>query len=433
MIDIISKKKFGEELTKEEIEYFINGYINEAIPDYQVSALLMAIYFKGLSKLETKDLTMAMAYSGDVIDLSKIEGIKVDKHSTGGVGDTTTLIVAPLVAACGAKVAKMSGRGLGHTGGTLDKFETINGFKIYQQKENFIKIVNSINISVVGQSGDLVPADKKLYALRDVTATVDNISLIASSIMSKKIAAGADTIILDVKTGSGAFMKTLKESVKLAKEMVDIGSLAGRKTIALVTDMNQPLGKAVGNALEVKEAIEILNGLHLQSDLTKLCIKLGAYMLIAGGIVKNEKEGERQITNALISGRGKQKLKELIEAQGGDANVVDNTDLLPKADKVIELKTQKSGYINKINTENLGLCAMLLGAGRMKKEDSIDLGVGFVMNKRLGDKVSKNDVIAFLHINDKRNLDKVKELFTNSIGIDNEKKINNKLIYKIIT
>jgi pyrimidine-nucleoside phosphorylase len=363
MYDIILKKRNGGELTKEEIEFVVNGYTKGEIPDYQVSALLMAIYFQKMNKRETADLTMAMVNSGEVVDLSAIEGIKVDKHSTGGVGDTTTLVLGPMVAAAGAPVAKMSGRGLGHTGGTLDKLESIKGLRIEMPKEKFIENVNKVKLAVAGQTANLAPADKKLYALRDVTATVDNISLIASSIMSKKIAAGADAIVLDVKTGAGAFMKTLDDSFALAQEMVDIGTNVGRNTIAIVSDMDEPLGFAVGNALEVKEAIDTLKGKG-PKDLYELCMTLGSYMLILAKKADNVETAREILEDTIRTGAALNKFKEFVAAQGGDPEVIDNPELLPKAEHIIEFKAEESGYVNKIVAIEVGLAALVLGAGR---------------------------------------------------------------------
>lgn len=431
MYDIITKKKYGKVLTKEEIDYFINGYVKGSIPDYQISALMMAIYFKGLNKEETLNLTMAMVNSGDKVNLDKIDGIKVDKHSTGGVGDTVTLIAAPLAAACGATVAKMSGRGLGHTGGTLDKLETIPKFNVFLDKNSFVDIVNSIKLSIIGQTANLVPADKKLYSLRDVTSTVDNLSLIASSIMSKKIASGCDALVLDVKAGSGAFMKDIDDAFKLAKEMVDIGVRAGIKTNAVVTDMNQPLGTAVGNALEVQEAIEILNGKHLDSDLALLSINIASHMLLVSSICSDIDEAKKKVIAAIKSGKGSQKLKEMIKMQHGDTRVVDNSDILPKAKRIIKLESKTEGYITNINTEQIGTCAMLLGAGRINKEDSIDGAVGLVMKKRINDYMKKGDIIAELHVNSEDNLNKAINLFNNSITTK-KNKVDKKLIYGMV-
>ncbi len=432
MYDIILKKRNGERLNAAEIAYFINGYVSGDIPDYQVAALLMAIYFKGMDARETADLTMAMVDSGERIDLSAVSGIKVDKHSTGGVGDTTTLIVAPLVAACGVPVAKMSGRGLGHTGGTIDKLETIRGFNVNQPIDDFISIVNEIGVAVVGQTGNLVPADKKLYALRDVTATVDNISLIASSIMSKKIASGADAFVLDVKAGSGAFMRETEKAFELAKEMVAIGTHVGKRTIAIVTDMNQPLGMTIGNALEVKEAIEILSGMNKESALREVSLLIGAYMLLAVQKCQTVEEGIQILVQTLESGKGLEQLKKMIAAQGGDSRVVDNPSLLPQANRMIEVKTQKEGWIFAMDTQDIGSSAMLLGAGRKTKEDIIDLAVGMVMQKRIGDYVKQGESIAKFYINEEKMLDEAIDLFKRAVHIEAQKPINKPLMYGVV-
>lgn len=408
MYDLILKKRNGEELTKEEIDFFVQGYTKGTIPDYQASALLMAIYFQGMNKRETADLTLSMVHSGATIDLSSIEGIKVDKHSTGGVGDKTTLVLAPMVAAAGVPVAKMSGRGLGHTGGTLDKLESFEGFRVDLQLDNFIKNVNDLKIAVCGQTGDLAPADKKLYALRDVTATVDNVSLIASSIMSKKLASGADAIVLDVKTGSGAFMKTLDDSFILAKEMVDIGTNLNRNVIAMITEMNEPLGFAVGNALEVKEAIETLKG-HGPEDLLHLCIDLGAAMLVLGGRTSNMEAAKQILHKTITDGTAIEKLKEMVKAQYGNSAQVDNPELLPSANHIIDVLADKEGYVHSIDAEGVGRAALVIGAGRETKESPIDYAVGIILVKKVGDKVAKGDVIAKVHINDMSKLEECKE------------------------
>ncbi len=399
MYDIIIRKRNGHELTKEEIDFFIKGYTDGTIPDYQASALLMAIYFRGMNKRETADLTMAMVNSGSKMDLSAIDGVKVDKHSTGGVGDKTTLVLAPLVASAGVPVAKMSGRGLGHTGGTLDKLESIDGFQVQISMAQFIQNVNRHKIAVVGQTGDLAPADKKLYALRDVTGTVDNISLIASSVMSKKLAAGADAIVLDVKVGSGAFMKGTEDAFLLAQEMVDIGTNLGRNVVALITEMNEPLGYAVGNALEVKEAIDTLKGKGPE-DFMQLCIELGAVMLVLGGKAKDY-DAARQILQANIkSGAALAKLIEMIEAQQGNGVQIRNPEMLPKAEHMIEVRAQASGYVSSIDAEGIGIAALLLGAGRETKESAIDYAVGIVLSRKVGDLVEEGDTLAWLHAND---------------------------------
>lgn len=399
MYDLIMKKRNGGKLTKEEIYFMIEGYTQGKVPDYQMSAMMMAIYFVGMDEEETLHLTMAMAQSGDMLDLSEIEGIKVDKHSTGGVGDKTSLTLTPMVAACGVKIAKMSGRGLGHTGGTIDKLESFAGFSTEISTEQFIKNVNEIGISIMGQTKDLAPADKKLYALRDVTATVDNMSLIASSIMSKKLAAGADAIVLDVKAGSGAFMKQEADAFALAEEMLRIGKNAGRNMMAVVSDMDQPLGNAVGNALEVKEAIATLKG-EGPEDFTKLCKVLGSCMLVLGGVAKNEKEAESLIEQVLKNSRALDKLAEFIEAQGGDKEMVYHPELLPKANMIAEVKAEAEGYIQKIICDEIGICSLILGGGRETKESVIDLSVGIILEKKVGDYVKPGDVLAYIHYND---------------------------------
>lgn len=378
--DIILKKRNGQELSTEEINFLIEGYMSGKVADYQMSAWAMAVFFRGMTERETADLTMAMVRSGEQVDLSPIQGIKVDKHSTGGVGDKTTLVLGPLVAAAGVPVAKMSGRGLGHTGGTIDKLESIPGFQTGIKKEQFFNNVNQIKIAVAGQTGNLTPADKKLYALRDVTATVDSIPLIASSIMSKKIAAGADAIVLDVKTGCGAFMKTEEDAFKLAAAMVGIGAKVGRKTTAVVTDMDQPLGNTVGNALEVKEAILTLKDKG-PADLTELCYTLGSRMLVLGGRANTYDEGRKILEELLKSGAALSKLKELVEAQGGDGTVIENEELLPDTKYSLPLKAAADGYVYAINAEQVGIAAMVLGAGRETKEDVIDPAVGIIINK----------------------------------------------------
>ena len=399
MYDLIMKKRDGGVLTKEEIDFIISSYTKDYIPDYQMSALAMAIYFRGMTPEETAHLTMAMAYSGDVMDLSAIKGIKVDKHSTGGVADTTTLVLAPMVAACGAPVAKMSGRGLGHTGGTIDKLESIPGMRVELSEEEFTDNVNKYGIAIIGQTKNLTPADKKLYALRDVTATVDSIPLIASSVMSKKIAAGADAIVLDVKVGRGAFMKDLESAKALAKLMVDIGNSVGRKTVAHVTNMDYPLGLAIGNALEIIEAVQVLKG-HGSKDLLEVCMLLGSDMLQIAGVAKDDKEARAKLKEALDSGKALQKFKEFIKAQGGDERVVDDFSLLPQAKYVRPWIADRDVYIKDLMALDLGLVAMKLGAGREKKEDKIDLAVGIMLGGKVGDIVRKGEPIATIYAND---------------------------------
>lgn len=396
-VDLIQKKRDGGELTASELTYLIDGYSRGDIPDYQMSAWAMAIFFRGMTPRETAALTLAMANSGDQVDLGPISGVKVDKHSTGGVGDKTTLIIAPLVASVGIPVAKMSGRGLGHTGGTIDKLESIEGFRTELTRERFIAQVNEIGLAVIGQSGNLAPADKKLYALRDVTATVESIPLIASSVMSKKIAAGADAIVLDVKTGSGAFMKTLEQSEQLAKAMVDIGTDVGRNTAAVISDMDQPLGFAIGNALEVQESIETLKG-NGPEDLTELCLTLGAHMVVLGGKADSVEAAKELLRGQINNGEALAKFKAFVDAQGGDASVADDPSGLPQAPITIEVKAEGSGYVGAIEAEQLGLAAMLLGAGRATKEASIDYAVGLTLRKKVGDSVQAGDTLALLHV-----------------------------------
>lgn len=393
--DVILKKRNGGKLTRDEIEYLVQGYTAEKIPDYQMSALLMAVWFRGLDADETLWLTEAMLRSGDVVDLSEIPGIKVDKHSTGGVGDKTTLVVAPVVAACGIPVAKMSGRGLGHTGGTIDKLEAIPGFRTDLSKEEFFENVKAIGLAVAGQTGNLAPADKKLYALRDVTGTVDNISLIASSIMSKKLASGSDAIVLDVKTGSGAFMQTVQEARELAQVMVDIGKGAGKKIVALLTEMDRPLGANIGNALEVAEAAEVLKG-GGPDDLKEICIELAANMLMLGGKGSLE-ECRSMALRAISEGTGMAKLIEMVERQGGDPEVVENPGRLPQAPIKAEWKAVSSGYIQSMRAEKLGMASVVLGAGRKTKNDAIDPAAGITLLKKTGDAVEKGETIAVLH------------------------------------
>lgn len=398
MVDIIEKKRNGEELSTAEIEFFISGYTEGSIPDYQASALCMAIYFQDMNDRERADLTMSMVESGDQIDLSAIAGVKVDKHSTGGVGDTTTLPLSSMVAAVGVPVAKMSGRGLGHTGGTIDKLESIEGFHVELSGEDFTRQVNEVGLAVIGQSGNLTPADKKLYALRDVTATVPSIPLIASSIMSKKIAAGADAIVLDVKTGDGAFMKTEEDARELAHAMVKIGNNVGRKTMAIISDMSQPLGFAIGNALEVQEAINTLKG-QGPSDLQELCYTLGSQMVVLGGKAKSLDEARLLLQEAVASGAALEVLKKFIVAQGGNAAVVDDPSLLPRAEFVVEVPAKSSGYVASIEADDIGTAAMLLGAGRATKESAIDLAVGLVLRKKVGDAVTAGESLVTVHAN----------------------------------
>lgn len=397
MYDIIDRKKNGEELTKSEIEYFVGGFTRGEIPDYQASALLMAIWFCGMNDRELADLTLSMAHSGDMINLDAVDGFTVDKHSTGGVGDKTTLIVAPAVAACGGKVAKMSGRGLGFTGGTIDKLESIPGFNTSVGEKEFIDNVNKIGLCIAGQTGKIAPADKKIYALRDVTATVDSIPLIASSIMSKKLAAGSNGIVLDVKCGSGAFMKTYEDAKLLAEKMTAIGQRAGRKTVALITNMDIPLGRAVGNALEVKEAVKILKN-EQKDELYEVSVALAAHMLSLVNS-KDIYECEKMIRLAIENGSALEKLKEAVDAQGGDISYIDDTSKFIEASVCIEYKAEKSGYINKIDAQKIGRASVLLGAGREKKDDVIDFGAGIYLCKKTGDEVREGDTVARLYTN----------------------------------
>lgn len=430
MVDIIEKKRDGHALSKEEIEFFIKGYTKGDIPDYQASSLAMAIFFQDMNEEERAAMTMAMVNSGDRIDLSQIHGTKVDKHSTGGVGDTTTLVLAPLVASVGVPVAKMSGRGLGHTGGTIDKLESVKGFNVEISEEDFIKLVNDNQVAVIGQSGNLTPADKKLYALRDVTGTVNSIPLIASSIMSKKIAAGADAIVLDVKTGSGAFMKTLEDAEALAHAMVSIGNNIGRNTMAIISDMSQPLGRAIGNALELQEAIDTLKG-QGPDDLTELVLTLGSQMVVLAGKASTLDEARQLLESAIQTGQALEKFKTFISNQGGDASIVDHPEQLPRARYQIHLQAQKDGMITEMIANEIGVASMMLGAGRQTKEDVIDLGVGIVLNKKVGDRVTKGDSILTIHSN-KENVDEILDKLQESITIEEKGEVPT-LIHKIIT
>lgn len=430
MADLIEKKRDGNELSKEEIEYIVTNYTNGKIPDYQVSALLMAIFYQDMTNEEITNLTLAIANSGDVIDLSSLEGIKVDKHSTGGVGDTTTLILAPLVASVGVTVAKMSGRGLGYTGGTLDKLEAIPGFQIELSDEAFVRIVNESKVAVIGQSGNLAPADKKLYALRDVTATVDSLPLIASSIMSKKIAAGADAIVLDVTTGDGAFMKNIEDARRLAKTMTSIGKLANRETVAVISDMSEPLGEAIGNSLEVVEAIETLQG-NGPEDLVEMCYALGSQMVVLAGKAKTIDEARTLLQEALESGKALAKFKEMIQNQGGDPTIVEQPERILTARYTMELPAKQSGVVSKIVANELGIAAMMLGAGRKTKEDDIDHAVGLKLHKKIGDTVTKGESLLTIYSNDKE-ISSVIELLYKNIEIG-ESAMKPTLIHDIIT
>lgn len=430
MVDVIAKKRDWKELTKEEIEFFIKGYTDGEIPDYQASSFAMATYFQDMTDNERAYLTMAMVESGDQIDLSEIEGIKVDKHSTGGVGDTTTLVLAPLVAALDIPVAKMSGRGLGHTGGTIDKLEAVEGFHVEISEQEFIDLVNRDKVAVIGQTGNLTPADKKLYGLRDVTGTVNSIPLIASSIMSKKIAAGADAIVLDVKTGAGAFMKTLEDSELLAHAMVKIGNNVGRNTMAIISDMSQPLGRAIGNGLEVKEAIETLRG-EGPEDLTELVLTLGSQMVVLAKKAENLDEAREKLQEVIQNGKALEKFKVFLENQGGDGSVVDDVSKLPQAQHTFEVKAKKSGYVSNIVADEIGVASMLLGAGRATKDDIIDLAVGLVLNKKVGDKVEEGESLVTIYAN-QEDIKDVEEKILNNIDISDEQ-VKPTLIHKVIT
>ncbi|HDR7390453.1 pyrimidine-nucleoside phosphorylase [Bacillus toyonensis] len=430
MVDIIAKKRDGKELTTEEIKFFINGYTDGSIPDYQVSALAMAIFFKDMTDRERAVLTMAMVESGETIDLSAIEGIKVDKHSTGGVGDTTTLVLGPLVAALDVPVAKMSGRGLGHTGGTIDKLEAVEGFHVEITKEQFIDIVNRDKVAVIGQTGNLTPADKKIYALRDVTGTVNSIPLIASSIMSKKIAAGADAIVLDVKTGAGAFMKTEEDAKELAHAMVRIGNNVGRQTMAVISDMSQPLGFAIGNALEVKEAIDTLKG-EGPEDLTELVLVLGSQMVVLAKKANTLEEAREMLIEVMKNGKATEKFKEFLSNQGGDSSIVDNPEKMPQAKYIIDVPAKTSGVISNIVADEIGIAAMLLGAGRATKEDEIDLAVGLMLRKKVGDAVKEGEPFVTIYAN-RENVEDVKAKIYENISIA-ETAVAPKLVHTVIT
>jgi len=431
--DIIIKKRNGCALTSEEITFMIEEYCRGTIPDYQMAAFLMAVYFRGMNSRESVDLTMAMVNSGEKVNLQGIKGFKVDKHSTGGVGDTTTLVLAPLVAACGGTVAKMTGRGLGHTGGTVDKLESIPGFRVELEKEKFVDNVNRIHLSVISQTADLAPADKKLYALRDVTATVDSIPLIASSIMSKKLAAGADGIVLDVKTGTGAFMVRYEDALQLAQTMVNIGEGAGKRMVALITGMEQPLGYAVGNAIEVKEAIETLSG-RGPEDLTDLCVELGANMLWLSSVVSHVSEGRERMKEAVVKRKGLEKLKEMVRAQEGNPGVIENPGLLPRCKEEIEIPSPRAGYVQSIDALSVGISSQILGAGRQKKEDIIDLSVGIYLRKKVGDQVAEGEPLAVFHTDgNKEKIERAWKIFTSSYSIGKEKVDPPCLLYSRVT
>lgn len=432
MYDLIYKKKQKETLTSDEIHFIVKGFTDGSIPDYQMSAFLMAICLNGMNEEETLALTTAMAHSGDMLSLNEIEGCKVDKHSTGGVGDKTSLVIGPMVASLGIPVAKMSGRGLGHTGGTIDKLESFHGFSTSISTEQFIENVNKNKLAIVGQTANLAPADKKIYALRDVTATVDNISLIAASIMSKKLAAGSDVIVLDVKTGSGAFMKTLEDSVALAEEMVKIGTLAGRKTYAVVTDMNQPLGQNVGNTLEVIEAIEALNGKG-PKDLMDVVLELASYMVYGAGKAESLEEARTKLMETITSGQALQKFADFITSQNGDASPIFDTDKFEKSSIVYEVKASKNGYVNAMDTDEIGMTSLVLGGGRETKDSVIDLSVGIKILKKIGDEVKENDTLAILYANDKDKCAAATERLLGAYHITDEKPKALKTVYAIVT
>ncbi len=429
MVDLIIKKRNGLELNKEEYASIIDGFISGEIPDYQISAFLMAVYFKGMTKTETAHFTDIMMHSGELIDLSEIKGIKVDKHSTGGVGDKTTLVLAPLVAAAGVSVAKMSGRGLGHTGGTLDKMESINGLSVDMSKQEFIDNIKTHHIAVCGQNANLVPADKKLYALRDVTGTVNNMSLIASSIMCKKLACGADAIVIDIKVGNGAFMKTVEDAEELAEMMIGIGSKMNRKVIAVITSMNEPLGFTIGNAIEIKEAIDTLKG-HGPKDLTDLCMELGSHMLVLGEVAKTQIEAVEILKKLINSGAAFKKFKELVKAQGGDLKVVEETNLLPTTQFSETFKSKTEGYIHQLNALDVGLASVKLGAGRETKTSEIDYGAGILLKKKIGDYVKKDEVLAILYSNEISNFESANEFMEKAYKFSKEQPLEKPLILK---
>lgn len=429
--DIIAKKRDKKELNKEEIEFFIEGYTKGEVTDYQTSALLMAIYLNGFTKEETVNLTMAMIKSGDIVDLSEINGIKVDKHSTGGVGDKTSLILVPMVAAAGGKVAKLSGRGLGHTGGTLDKLEAIPGFDINVSKENFIDFVNKSGLVIAGQTQNIVPADKKIYALRDVTATIDSIPLIAASIMSKKIASGSDAILLDVKYGDGAFMKTKEDAEKLAEAMVSIGKGLNRNTSAAITLNGEPLGYAIGNALEIQEVIEVLSD-RGPEDLRELCLRLGAQMLKLSNIETDVNKGRAILEEVLKTGKALEKLKELVTNQGGDVKVIEDKDLFTISEIEHEVKAQEAGYVYELNAEKVGIASLIAGAGRETKDDAIDYGAGIILAKKMGSYVNKGDVLATIYTSDMSRIKKAEEILLSAYAMSNEKPAKSEIIHKII-
>ena len=432
IVDVITRKKLGQELDREAIELFVEGAATGSVPDYQLSALLMAIRLNGMTDRETMDLAMAMTKSGDTADLSGIAGVKVDKHSTGGVGDTTTLILAPLVAACGVPVAKMSGRGLGHTGGTLDKLESIPGMSVEMSEEDFIRQVNDIGLAVIGQTGRLAPADKTLYALRDITSTVDSLPLIAGSIMSKKLASGADAIVLDVKTGSGAIMRTLEGSLELARTMVRIGDLAGKPVTALVTGMDQPLGTHVGNALEVKDAIDVLSG-RTTGDLLDVSLLLGAHMLLLAGRVRTPEEGAALLKEVLASGAGLEKFRQMIRAQGGNPAVCDDLSLLPQANVRKDLLAAENGYVRSMDTTALGMAAQAMGAGRIRKTDVLDYSVGYILTARVGDRIEKGQKIGTIFARNEAEAGKAEKDILSAITLSRTEVRRSPMCYAVVT
>lgn len=432
MYDMITKKKNGQALSEEEITFIVDGFTKGTIPDYQMSAFLMAVCLRGMNRDETIALTMAMAGSGDMLDLSGIEGVKVDKHSTGGVGDKTSMVLSPMVASLGIPVAKMSGRGLGHTGGTIDKLESFQGFSTSITTEQFISNVNRMKMAIVGQTANLAPADKKIYALRDVTATVDNISLIASSIMSKKIASGADVIVLDVKTGSGAFMKTLEDSIALAKAMVEIGNGVGRETFAVITDMNEPLGNAVGNSIEVIEAIDTLKG-EGPADLLEVSLTLASYMVYGAKKASSVAEARSLLEDTIKNRSALDKFAEFVRAQGGDDSAVYDTDKFRKASLEEKVKAREEGYVTAISTDEIGMTSLVLGGGRETKDSDIDLTVGIKIRKKIGDKVEKGDTLAVLYGNDTEKMMAAKERLLNAYSIGKDKPDAVKYVYGIVT
>lgn len=434
MVDLIEAKRLGREHTEEDIEFIIKGFTNGQVPDYQMSAWMMAVCLQGMTEKETSMLTMAMKDSGSTVDLSDLPGVKVDKHSTGGVGDTTTLVIGPLVAACGGTVAKMSGRGLGHTGGTLDKLESVPGLRIGVSEERFKQIVRENGVCVIGQTEGLVPADKKMYQLRDVTNTVQSVPLIASSVMSKKLAAGTDAIVLDVKTGSGAFMQTPDEARALARTMVKIGALLNKKTVAIITDMNQPLGLSVGNGLEMREAIELLSGKIPESDpLYAVCMLLASHMLMVSGLAENEAEAKEKLTRALVSGEGLKRLEGMLKALGGDTACIKDPDVLCSVKRKLPVTLFDEGYIHAMHAERIGIAAQILGAGREQKGDPIDYAVGLVMHKRTGDRVEKGESVATFYVNAEERLEEALEVFRSAFVLGTEKPAHAPMVYDVIT